>query len=73
MSLRLKGVSFMKQFKYIKLIHILGFVGSTVIGEAICGGSTSPNLPTSEMAPDCRRDKISLFKNCVCCLQLDAF
>jgi hypothetical protein len=40
----------MKQLKYIKLIHILGFVGSTVIGEAICGGSTSPNLPTSEMA-----------------------
>ena len=69
MSLRLKGVSFMKQFKYIKLIHILGFVGSTVIGETICGGSTSPTLPTSEMAPDCRRDKKkSLFKIvCVAC------
>jgi hypothetical protein len=44
---KLKGMSWIQLFKYIKFIHILGFVGSIVKGETICGGSTEPTLPKS--------------------------
>ena len=44
-------MSWIQLFKYIKCIHILGFVGSIVKGETICGGSTEPTLPIYSIDP----------------------
>ena len=43
------GVSFIKQFKYIRFKHKRGFDGSIVMGETLCGAATSPIFPICEM------------------------
>jgi hypothetical protein len=47
----LKGISLIQLFKYIKLIHNLGFVGSTVSGATMCDGSNIPTFPRHLIEP----------------------
>ena len=56
-----KGMSMTQLLRYIMLMHRLGFAGSMVSGDTICGGSTSPTLPTHSIEPLRRRSMIVLF------------
>ena len=70
---RLKWTSFTKLFKYIKFMHSLGFVGSSVKGAAIWAGCTSWTRPIHSILPFCRRSLIiELIKstNCLHLLEL---
>ena len=51
MESKLKGVSFTQRFRKRLSLHNLGLVGSTVSGITKWGGSTSPTLPQTEIAP----------------------
>ena len=48
---RVKGQSLIHRFKNLSSRHILGFLGSIVIGSKGCEGSTSPTLPKTLREP----------------------